>query len=207
MTNYNIKKVTDYEAAQRERYFIDANVWIAVLKGVASLQPSNYEMPYVEFFDSIIQLNLLEDRRGLKALKKQGKFQPKIVMTSMLMSEIFNAYMRNVAMKLYYSKEELKRNDYKRNYRNTPDHDKQLKRLKDEFLAFYDYMEIKDDEFSKNDPKLICSQLKSDSDFNDQYYYYLLTDSNIPIVTGDRDFIFQDIEIITNNNELLKLKS
>ena len=156
MANYNIRSISKFEASAREKYFIDANIWIAVIKGSASSKRNRFK-PYVDFFESIIEVNqnIITDPKVLKIWKKQGRFQPKIIMTSMLMSEIFNAYMRRVAMKEYYNKEELKTKEYKRDYRKTKDHANKLKRLKNEFLAYYKYMEIREDDFKKNDPKQV----------------------------------------------------
>lgn len=41
-------------------------------------------------------------------------------------------------------------------------------------------------------------------DFNDNYYYKLALKNNFTIVTDDKDFFVQDIEILTYNNQLIE---
>ena len=66
-------------------------------------------------------------------------------------------------------------------------------------------MECYDDDFCNLNPKEFCKQIGSQADFNDHYYHELFVGKDIPIVTDDGDFIFQDIEIITNNKNLIKI--
>jgi len=206
---YLFKKISDCIPGSRPKYFFDANVWIAALKSNASLKIDYHEQPYINFFDAVITLNSYDTESiPLKKLTKQGLFQPKIIMTSLLMSEIFNAYIKGVAYETYLSQNGLSKNDLKfKDYRQMEDHENQLSTLKSDFLAFYDYMELWDDNFKNINPKSICTQLGSQADFNDHYYYDLFVDDGIPIVTGDGDFKFQDLEIITNRPNLLKLAS
>lgn len=57
------------------------------------------------------------------------------------------------------------------------------------------------------EPFTLLDDLKSanEADFNDIYYFNLLDHlgENIPIVTHDTDFVFQDHDIITANKKLL----
>lgn len=41
-------------------------------------------------------------------------------------------------------------------------------------------------------------------DFNDNYYYKMALKYNFTIVTDDKDFFVQDIEILTYNNQLIE---
>lgn len=197
---YKYYKITDFDPALRPYYFFDANVWIAVLAGRNTINVK----PYVDFFEAVINLNILQGK-ALSKLQKQNKYQPKIIMTSLLMSEIFNAYMRKVAMKQYYPEHEYKNKEYKGEYRKTADHSSQLIRLKENFLSYQDFFELKNDKFGDGiTPSEICNQLLSDADFNDFYYYFRFYDEKIPLVTDDGDFIFQGVEVITNNKNLFK---
>jgi hypothetical protein len=200
---YKYYKIENFDPASRPYYFFDANVWIAILAG----ENTKKVQPYINFFESVISLNELEGA-ALKVLIKQKKHQPKIIMTSLLMSEIFNTYMRNVAMRQFYNSREVSTKNYKKDYRKTTDHEHQLKRLKANFLSYKNYFDLKNDKFGTTmTPLAVCNQLLSNADFNDFYYYYQLVDDNIPIVTEDGDFIFQDIEIITDNSALLRINS
>ncbi len=202
---YVIKKLPDYIPEDKPLYFCDANVWIAVLKNSGSKGTEKRDQPYIDFFDAVINLNNVSDPKVLKKIKNQ----PKFVLTSMLVSEIINAYMRNVAMRLFYGGgDEYKKHDFKKEYRDLThsDYFKELKALTSDISAFKDYVILMDDDFNKINPINLFSSLKSNFDFNDYYYYALLLGKDIPIITHDKDFSFQDIEIITTQSELLKLK-
>lgn len=198
--SYQFHNITDFDAAKEPSYFFDTNIWLAVLSG----QNEGKSKPYVDFFESVIALNQHKGK-ALRLLQKKNRHQPKIIMTSLLMSEIFNAYMRQIAMKLCYRESELPNKQYKKDYRNTEHHAKQLSRLKAEFLSYSPYFRLKNDKFGESvTPKELCNQLQSDADFNDFYYYYMFCEDKTPIVTGDGDFIFQGLKVITANPKLLK---
>lgn len=194
-------------------YFIDSNVWIAQLRSLGT-SPNSLDEPYVNFFEGIVSLNV---ETNVKVIKKI-KHKPKIIVTSLLLSEIFNAYMRQIAMKLYYYQEGVKNGlndnaalsdwknyDFKKDYRITNDYNNQLKKLKKDFLAYNDYIQYRDDSFNQLGPKSIIESISDTSDFNDFYYYYSLIEEQIPIVTNDSDFCFMDFPIITANPKLLKI--
>jgi hypothetical protein len=44
-------------------------------------------------------------------------------------------------------------------------------------------------------------------DFNDLYYCTILKNKGIPIITNDKDFKFEKIDIITANRELLRFST
>ncbi len=212
---YDLIDIRHLDPQNYSEYFIDANVWIAQLQSqnfVANLRFS----PYLDFFEGIISLNIETNPKALKLIK----VKPKIIVTSLLLSEIFNGYLRQVAMKVYYSVEATKAGchteedinkytrkfDFKKDYRPTSDFTTQLKKLKSDFKAYKDYIEFRDDRFNDIGPITVIDSISNQSDFNDFYYYYSLEVDQVPIVTDDKDFIFQDIPIITANKTLLKIK-
>jgi hypothetical protein len=207
---YNISDIRQINPENFPFYFFDSNVWIAQLRSLNSV-PQSSDAPYLSFFEDVVELNEL-DR------SKKPSIKPKIIVTSLLLSEIFNGYMRQVAMKVYYTNEGLKMRlaqsaaesnwrhyDFKKHYRKTDDYRLQLKKLKSDFLAYLDYMEFRDDGFKALIPATIIHSITDECDFNDFLYYYSLADQGIPIVTNDSDFCFQDISIITSNYNLLKV--
>jgi hypothetical protein len=200
---YLIKDISNYDAEQRPYYFFDSNAWISQLKNTGNKKLDKHEQAYCNLFEAII---MLHSHKGTKQEKKV-KYFPKIVVTSMLLSEIINAYMRNVAMKVFYKNQgqDHRNYKYKEQYRNEIDHQIQQAQLISDFLAFKDYVELRDDNFNEVDPYTILPNLASAMDFNDFYYYYQFSGSGIPIVTHDQDFVFRDIEIITSQTKLLKL--
>lgn len=183
--------------------FCDANVWITTLKYFGSINVSTDEQPYQDFIDAIINLNNVSD----PILSKKIKNRPKIVLTSILLSEIINAYMRNVAMKSFFGGGvTFKSMNYKSDYRDNPHSDfkKKLKDLCSDIIAFKDYTVVMDDSFKTIDPFNILSTLGTfDADFNDVYYYHFLTHHKMPFITHDRDCRFSDIVIGTNLKSLL----
>jgi len=180
-------------ANQHPLYFLDSNVWICVLRPSLTHQ---YRQAYVDFFDDLIVAGT-----------------SKIVITNLLLSEIINAYLRQVAMEVFFQSrgENPRAKNYKWDYREgvgKSDFRRQLNKICNDLLSFQSYFEFLEDDFVKIDPlKLLTDFQKQNADYNDYYYYKLCLQHNIPIVTDDGDFVFPDLEIITANNKLLKIKS
>lgn len=195
---YLIRNISTLIPGDHQLLFFDANAWIANLKKV-SIDP--HEQPYIDAFDAVINLN---EQKDLKALRKI-KFKPKIVLTSMLLSEIVNTYMRNIAMKNYYGANHGK--NFKKDYRKETDYHQQMSLLVSDIKAFEDYIKLMDDDFIRIDPFNFLEDLKSNSnvDFNDCYYYNFLLHYKIPLITHDHDFVFENLEIYTANNKLLSI--
>ena len=211
---YNIIDIRKIDPDSYPRYFIDSNVWIALLESLGFSSEPRFE-PYLTFFEGIVSLNIETDPKLLKKIRNK----PNIIVTSLLLSEIFNGFMRQVAMKVYYSIEATKNGpltqeeiekyirkfEFKRDYRKTNDYSEKLGKLKSNFKAYKNYIDFRDDNFTELGPISLVDSISDDADFNDFYYYYSLAPENIPIITDDHDFIFQDIPIITANKRLLDI--
>lgn len=185
-------------------YFFDANVWLAVLKHTSSQSMKPHERAYVDFFEAIITLYTHPPQR-----QKKLKNLPKLVMTSMLLSEVINAYMRQIAFNAYRSTNTTV-TDFKRDYRSTTDYKQQLRTITSDIQEYREYIELIDDDFRATDPYGLLSLLQSGTalyDFNDLYYYRSLRGKAVAIVTHDGDFVFQDIPILTVNKNLLRASS
>lgn len=180
-------------------YFLDANVWIYCLSFFNTVgKPHEFMHPYYLFFQGVIINN-----------KNFGKRQ-KFVITKNLLMEIITNYMRGPIFKSYNRVPILKSNynEIYKKFRTTDDYKKHLKELVDSFLSYKGYLQLLKtepfdheyiEEFLMNFAKInFC-------DINDYDYYQLCKKYKIPIVTNDPDFFnFGEIEIITNNQELLK---
>jgi hypothetical protein len=171
-------------------YFFDANIWIA------HLLPTHDTRPYIEkyriFFDRVVEQAMATN-------------QPSIIVTSMLISEICNTYLR-ISFKAY-RKEHESCKDYKWDYRPSEDFQCQLEKFKTDFAAFKPYIVLEDDYCQKIDPFSILPEMNGD--FNDLYYFYnvreiMNTKKSLAIVTNDGDFVFSGVTILTENNKLLK---
>lgn len=202
---YQIYDITSFPVDEYPYYYCDANVWIAALKCYCSGSVDAYEEPYHIFIEAVVNLNEEQDSQVLKTIKHQ----PKIILTSLVLSEIVNSFMRNVAMKSYFmGSVQSRQPEFKKDYRDNPssDYRRQLKNLCTDIIAFSDYTILQDDEFNKTDPYSWIGNLHTiDADFNDLYYFEFLKDKNIPFVTSDKDFKFQDVPIVTANRKLLNL--
>lgn len=194
-------KLTNILPESHQFYFFDANIWIAILKNNQYDNAEKYYQPYIDFFESIVNLNTITDTKILKKVKNV----PKIVFTSMLLSEIINAYLRNVAMPAFLRCKPGEGN-FKKDYRENvySDFDKQIKILVSDIQQFSFLFHIVDDSFSKIGIGNSLNLLDRKIDFNDLYYSLLMKELSIPIVTHDKDFKFDSITIITTNSILLQ---
>ena len=201
---YDIQKVS---SDQFESYFFDANSWIIAIKLSNYSSEHIYEKKYADFFDAVINSASLTDPKLIKKLT----YQPTISITSMLISELINAYMRRIAMRMWFDKEggDYKQKNFKDDYRTNKqtDYNKQLKSLINDIASYKDFTKVIDDDFKNIDPFTFINDLSDSCDFNDLYYYYRFIESKTCIVTDDADFLFQDIPIVTGNPKLLKLSS
>jgi len=202
---YRIRDIAKVEANRYPLYFFDANIWLFILKPLA--HASVDEKYYRNFFEEIIELQFAP-----ATSRRRKPVRPKIVVTNLLLSEIINAYMRHISMYIFFRmrNEDPHQKSFKRDYRDgigKENYSKELKRICSDLISYKDYFVIKDDGLCNIDPLYLLQQLPSiNSDFNDFYYYELCYDNKIPIVTDDRDFIFQDLDILTRNRRLLQLK-
>lgn len=181
-------------------YFFDANVWLAVLKHTGSQPLRKYEQDYVDFFEAIITLHTHPPK-----LQKRLKHLPRLVLTGLLLSEVINAYMRQVAFKAYQITNTG--TEFKRDYRSSADYQQQLRTITSDIQQYKDYIELLDDDFAATDPFGMLSLMQASPgqyDFNDLYYYRHLRGKSIAIVTHDGDFTFPDFLTLTVNPGLLQ---
>jgi hypothetical protein len=203
--SYTISDIRSFSVEDYPYYYCDANVWIAALKHYCFGSTDSYELPYQKFIADIVNLNETKDPNLIKNIKNK----PKIILSSLVLSEIINSFMRNVAMKTYFGgNDEYKRHNYKKEYRDNPssDYKRQLTNLCTDIASFEDYTKLENDDFMNLNPCNWLMQLSLiDADFNDFYYFQYLKGKNIPFVTSDKDFKFQNIPIITASKNLLGL--
>lgn len=202
-----ILDITKVQPTSYSYYFFDANCWITNLLYISGtpteLQQRNEHKKYRNFFSQVVTAAIKPP-----ITQKTVTVSPKIVLTSLLISEIFNAYMH---LKFsVYQKTTPGCTKFKTHYRQTHDYEKHSKNLASDFAAFEDYVVIESDYIDQIGPFTIFQLVSQVNDFNDLYSYYQLmeikkTRPSIAIVTDDADFVFPDIDIITANHNLLKL--
>lgn len=200
--SYSIKDIKS-TTPQPIPYFFDANVWLIIIN--ASSTPNKDHEAYITFFDAVCTL-----RTTLIGMKK-NKVLPSIIASPMLISEVFNSYMRIAFSKWKdemvntgkLNKAEADAKEYKKHYRKELHFDNAVKQFKSDFLAYTEYITLMDD-VAKVDPFDILKNFPTNTDFNDVYMYTFCYENKISFVTHDGDFLFQDVDIITNNKNLLK---
>jgi len=197
-----IKDISNTHPTDFKFYFLDSNVLINYFQYERSGTP-NSKQKYSDFVSTVINLNFVA--------KSDDTPRPKFILTSLLLSEFFNAYMRQVSIKTYAAKLNVPVDsvDYKRNFRPSETYSKELKQLISDLDIWnvFGCTELLDDDFKALNPfSEILPNLDSKSDFNDYYFYALLKNrKDTAIVTDDADFAFENLPIITSNSKLLRL--
>lgn len=197
----NIKDLSEIKYDAFSNYFLDANVWLAYIDSGESFTSKTFRdyKVYIDFVENIIADNISNKENA-----------PKIVMTSLLLSEIMNRYMHDTAMKKYCTKFKLNYKDmnFKTDYRPTEHYKQQLSHLLNALQRFETCFWLLPDNleelsFFENLPAF----QDQEKDFNDFYFYQLAKKYDFPIVTHDGDFVDQDIVIITQNSKTLEKKA
>lgn len=178
------------------KYFIDANVWIYAMQNPNSLQ--YWENKYANFFFDIIDSDLDP--------------QPKIILPSLLISEIINTYLRQVALKEYkkiVGASSVSPDYFKRDYRPTQHYKDNLEQICDDILGYKSSIDFVSDDLMVKNPDIILKVPSSNFDYNDYIYYCMCQDisatTSLAMITNDSDMDVSDIKILTENRTLLAL--
>lgn len=190
----NIKSLRN-SSVQSCSYFLDANVWIYSLQSFDTLE--HWEKKYYDFFYDIIESELDP--------------KPKILLPSLLLSEIINTYLRQIAIPEYKRVNSIPvsvKVDFKKDYRPTTHYKDSFESMMDDIIGFKSHIEFIDDSNITTDTHLFKKNIGS-FDFNDYLYYSICRVLNhskrVVIVTNDGDFQINDIELLTMNRDLLAL--
>lgn len=186
---YNIRQI-DNVGLQKKKYFFDANLWLKILKPPFHLKTRDSK--YLLFFEKF----------------KNHPQHPKIVLTALVLSEVINRYLREVTFKQFCTNTKNDKPDpsyYKEIYRASPEFQNDYISLCEDIKAYQNYYELIPDGFGTDvKQKDILTSPPVSLDFNDLYYYKLALKHGFVIVTDDKDFFVPDVEIITNNNQLIE---
>lgn len=185
---YNILHLSK-DTLKDSLYFLDANLWLKILKPKFDLNKKDEQ--YLAYF---------------------RKFSPdlstaKIVVTTMLLSEVINRYIKDVSFRKYCKKNGVTESPsyYKQVYRISEQFNSDLTSLTDDISLFSDRIKIVDDGFG-NDIQLndAISYSGKQLDFNDNYAFKLCVKRNYVVVTDDQDFFVPGVKVLTLNNQLLE---
>lgn len=192
----NIQRLA-FATVQSTNYFADANIWIYALQGDDLL--AKWQKNYNDFFYNIIESSLDP--------------KPKIVMPTMLFSEILNTWLTKFALDEYKTLEGIQPGtnfSMKRDYRPTQHYKDNYEKICDDILSMKDSLLFVDDSTVVSHPPLYIAPAVDPFDFNDYLYYQMCREfqrsSPVTILTNDGDFQIEDIPIITANRDLIALQ-
>jgi predicted nucleic acid-binding protein len=177
-------------------YFVDANVWIYSLQKFEDLE--HWENSYYQFFFDIVDSTLDP--------------QPKIILPTLLISEIVNTYLRKFAIPEYKLENGIADTipfEFKRDYRPTQHYTDSFEKIMDDIQSLHASIKFYDDGLVANDQSILLNKSIGQFDYNDYLYYSLCKELNkserVIMLTNDGDFQVTDFEIITSNRTLLSL--
>lgn len=177
-------------------YFVDANVWIYSLQNFEDLE--HWENSYYQFFFDIVDSTLDP--------------QPKIILPTLLISEIVNTYLRKFAIPEYKLENGIADTtpfEFKRDYRPTQHYKDSFEKIMDDIQSLHASIKFYNDRLVANDQSILLNKSIGEFDYNDYLYYSLCKELNkserVIMLTNDGDFKITDFEIITSNRTLLSL--
>lgn len=185
-------------------YLFDTSLWLKILKPPFTTL-SKTDQRYLEFFEKF----------------KNDPKKPKVAMTTLILSEIINRWVRDYGMlryldenpdeaKKYVAGTDYFRKTYFKIYYRPSNHYKQtLNSICEDLQNFESLTECIHDEFGCEIMLQGALSMLSDKlDFNDNYFVQLAKAKNIPIVSHDKDFFVEDVTVLTFNQDLIdKAKS
>lgn len=186
---YKIRHI-DNVGLQKKKYFFDANLWLKILK--PPLKVSNKDQKYLDFVEKF----------------KNHPQHPKIAVTALVLSEVINRYLRDVSFQVFCRKNNNPNPDksyYKEVYRPSAQFQSDYISLCEDIKAYQKWYELIPDGFATDvKQKDILTSPPVNLDFNDLYYYKLSLKHDFTIVTDDKDFFVEDVEVLTYNNQLIE---
>ncbi len=185
---YNIRHLAN-AGLIKKLYFFDANFWLKMLRPPFDL--TDKDKKYLVFFEKF----------------KNNANHPRIAVTALVLSEVTNRYLRNVSYIKYLKKNpsaSVADNHYKEIYRASQQFVQDYNLLCEDIKSYQNLYDLVPDGLgSEIKQKDILTSPPASLDFNDNYYYQLAKKRGYTIVTDDKDFFVQDVEILTLNNVLL----
>ena len=179
-----IIEINSYQPKPTEKFFFDANIWMFIYCPLG-----NYKSHIIAEYSNF--------------LKKIKKEKSSLFVSSLVLSEFFNAYVR-LEFELWKNKDS--NNKEYREFKITQSY----KDIASEASYTIKYLILKeaervDDRFSEMDIEELFIQIEN-SDFNDSYYLQLVLMDQMIFVTNDGNMSSQRIKssIITGNPNLLK---
>ncbi|MFZ5515366.1 MAG: type II toxin-antitoxin system VapC family toxin [Candidatus Zhuqueibacterota bacterium] len=182
----NIIDISSYAPKKSEPFLFDTNIWMYLYCPLG-----NYNKKIIRIYDQF--------------LKRLIQANSTIYISSLILSEFFNAYCR-LEFNIKKKKNPSRYNNYKKDFRTTQGYRDLMTivmtTVKSQILKLAQQI---DDDFSIISVEKLFSIIGK-SDFNDCYYHVFAEQKSIAIVTDDRDFWIKNsrVKILTANKHLLK---
>ncbi|MCL7753291.1 PIN domain-containing protein [Polaribacter sp. Z022] len=190
--SFHYSKASSHSINNSENYFLDANIWLKIL--VPKNNQSYKDKNYLLFFDKILK-----------------NTKVRIVVSALVISEVINRIIRDV----YYAKHLKKTKQLQPNFTPSKSYYKDVFRCSleykiaynlicDEIKNYHSSIDLINDEFGSTFKfKHILKDPPKNLDFNDYYYFNLCKKKGYYLVTDDKDFWVEDVNIVTMSPTLL----
>jgi len=190
--SYSYFKASSHSVNNQEKYFLDANIWLKVL--VPKNKLSYKDKAYLIFFEKLI-----------------NNTKVRIILPALVVSEVINRIIREV----HYKKHIITiqkvtptfvppEGYYKNVFRNSQDYQIAYNLICDDIKSYNTSIDLISDEFGSTFKfKHVMSNPPVNLDFNDYYYYNLCKKKGYFLVTDDKDFWVEDVNIVTMSDTLL----
>jgi predicted nucleic acid-binding protein len=195
--SFRIEDIKKHKVVEGGKYLFDANIWLAILDTNFS---KSYMPPYEALFEDIIT------HKTVKSAK--------VVMPSLLLSEILNRYMNDIFYKEFcklnpVSTGMTKHEHYKHVYRTSPVYSQDLAMACSGIRTFSanNGLSFLSDNLDNFTFKQLTKNIPVFLDINDHLYAQIAKAQGLIIVTNDGDFRVEDVTVVTGNPALLKLKT
>ncbi len=184
----NIIDICTYMPLENDKFFFDANIWMYLYCPIG-----NYKKDVINKYSSF--------------LKKAYNAKSSIFISSLVLSEFFNAWI-GLDFNILKGSDPSKYTNFKRkDFRSTKSYKNSATTIKT--VVTKDIMKITkrtDDKFENIILDKLFNEIEA-SDFNDNYYLAMADLEKFKMVTNDYDFAFSRkilVPILTANKEMLK---
>lgn len=179
--------ISTYVPLESDKFFFDANVWMYLYCPIG-----NYKKHIIDKYS--------------KFLKKAIQSKSSIFISSLMLSEFFNAWIR-LEFNILKNTQSLEYVDFKKDFRRKDVYKKSADIAKTVIIEKIMKLAKRiDDKFENISLDDLFKEIEI-SDFNDSYYLSMANLENFKIVTNDSDFFSskdKSVPILTANNKLLK---
>lgn len=190
--SYSYSRASTHSVKDKEYYFLDANIWLKILAPKNKL--SGKDKAYLSLFDKIIK-----------------NTKTRIILPALVVSEVINRIIREVHFEKHIRK--VKKGNpgfspdsdyYKNVFRNSLDYRVAYNVICDDIKSYSTSIDLVNDEFGSTFRfKHLLKDPPTSLDFNDYYYYNLCKKKGYFLVTDDKDFWVENVDVITMSRTLL----